>query len=298
MGSLRIDDLTVRASGRTILDSLSLVVHPGELCALVGPSGAGKSTLMKAVLGLRRPSQGSVQLGDGPVSGSGPLGYVPQDDALHRVLTVRKSLDYAAQLRLPELAAEERGHRIEETLARVGLSDRLDLRIGKLSGGQRKRVSVALELLTRPPVLVLDEPTSGLDPGMEARTMGLFAELAHEGRIVVVATHAMASIHICDVVVVLVAGRLAYAGPPSDCPGWFDAADMNGIFPAIARRAPVVWARSWLQSDAHRAALTRAVPPVRKSSEPDCNIPLSPASTPSSAEAQLAALKARLGRSE
>ncbi len=298
MSSLRIDDLTVRASGRTILDSLRLVIHPGELCALVGPSGAGKSTLMKTVLGLRRPSDGSVKLGGGPVSGSGPLGYVPQDDALHRVLTIRKSLDYAAQLRLPELSADERGHRIEETLARVGLSDRLNVRIGKLSGGQRKRVSVALELLTRPPVLVLDEPTSGLDPGMEARTMGLFAELAHEGRIVVVATHAMASMHLCDVVIVLVAGRLAYAGPPGDCPSWFDAADMNGIFEAIGRRAPVVWARSWLQSPAHRAALTRTRPLLRKSSEPDGNIPLAPASTPSSAEAQLAALKARLGRSE
>jgi len=297
VGSLRTEGLTVRAGGRTLLDAIDLVVHPGELCALIGPSGAGKSTLMKAVLGLRSPSEGTVRLGTGSVQSAGPLGYVPQDDALHGVLTVRRSLDYAARLRLPGLSDAERTHRIEQTVHRVGLTERLDIRIGKLSGGQRKRVSVALELLTRPPVLVLDEPTSGLDPGMEAHTMGLFAELAHEGRIVVVATHAMASMHLCDLVVVLVAGRLAYAGAPAGCPGWFGAADMNGIFPAIARRAPPVWARSWLQSDAHRRALSRPPPSQLPRVPPECNTEPAPASTPSSAAAQLAALKARLGKS-
>ena len=299
MGSLRLDGLTVRAGGRAILDALDLVVHPGELCALIGPSGAGKSTLMKAVLGLRQPSEGKVRLGESEVSAAGPLGYVPQDDALHGVLTVRKSLDYAAQLRLPALSAAERTARIEQTVARVGLTERLDLRISKLSGGQRKRVSVALELLTAPPVLILDEPTSGLDPGMEAHTMGLFADLAHEDRIVIVATHAMASMHLCDVVVVLVAGRLAFAGSPADCPEWFGAADMNGIFPAIARRAPPVWARSWQQSDQYRRALTRPKPSARPTepSAPECKTEPSPASTPLSPEAQLAALKARLGKS-
>lgn len=303
MGSLRLDGLTVRAGGRTLLDAIELVVHPGELCALVGPSGAGKSTLMKSVLGLRSPSDGRVRLGEGGVSSAGPLGYVPQDDALHGVLTVRKSLDYTARLRLPELSEEDRMARIEETVRRVGLSERLDLRIGKLSGGQRKRVSVAMELLTAPPVLVLDEPTSGLDPGMEAHTMGLFAELAHEGRIVIVATHAMASMHLCDVVVVLVAGRLAYAGAPEGCPEWFGAADMNGIFPAIDRRAPPVWARSWQQSEGHRQALTRPRPSATRrptpasEPEPECKSPPSPASERPSAEEQLAALKAQLGKS-
>lgn len=299
MSSLRLDGLTVRAGGRAILDAVDLVVHPGELCALIGPSGAGKSTLMKAVLGLRQPSDGKVRLGEGDVTSAGPLGYVPQDDALHGVLTVRKSLDYAAQLRLPELSGTERTARIEQTVGRVGLTERLDLRISKLSGGQRKRVSVALELLTAPPVLVLDEPTSGLDPGMEAHTMGLFADLAHEGRIVIVATHAMASMHVCDVVVVLVAGRMAFAGSPADCPEWFGAADMNGIFPAIARRAPPVWARSWQQSAQYRQALARPRPTPRasKTSAPKCKTEPPPASTLPSAEAQLAALKAKLGKS-
>ena len=108
MDSLHIDGVTVRAGEHTLLDELRLVVHPGELCALLGPSGAGKSTLMKAILGVRKPSAGRVRLGEQAMDGAGPIGYVPQDDALHRVLSVDKALDYAAQLRLPELSAAAR----------------------------------------------------------------------------------------------------------------------------------------------------------------------------------------------
>jgi len=301
MASLHIDGLTVRAGGHTLLDDLRLVVHPGELCALLGPSGAGKSTLMKAILGVRSPSSGTVRLGERGVSDAGPIGYVPQDDALHRVLTVDKALDYAAQLRLPGLDADARYARITEVLGRVDLLQRRTVRVGRLSGGQRKRVSVAMELLTAPPVLVLDEPTSGLDPGMEARTMDLFADLAREGRVVVVSTHAMASIDRCHVVVVLVAGKLAYAGPPDGCPEWFGAADMNGIFPAIAKRAPLVWAKSWLQAPGSRTALTRPAPtpgtpatPVV--SEAPRSVPEPPEPARQSAQEQLAALKAQLGK--
>lgn len=310
MASLHIDGLTVRAGGNVLLDDLRMVVHPGELCALLGPSGAGKSTLMKAILGLRKPSSGQVRLGDQAPGSLGPIGYVPQDDALHSVLTVDAALDYAAQLRLPALSAEERHARITEVLTRVDLLERRSVKVGRLSGGQRKRVSVAMELLTAPPILVLDEPTSGLDPGMEARTMDLFAGLAREGRIVIVSTHAMASIARCSVVVVLVAGKLAYAGPPADCPAWFGALDMNGIFPAIAKRAPPVWARSWMQSPGHRAALARPAPVSGDATapvHPSVSLPEVPAAaapsepTPTvparkSAEEQLAALKAQLGR--
>lgn len=289
MASLHIDGLTVRAGAHTLLDDLHLRVHPGELCALLGPSGAGKSTLMKSILGLRT-HEGHVTLGGQPVRAAGPVGYVPQEDALHSVLTVGTALDYAAQLRLSGLDAAARAARISEVLQRVDLAHRSGVRIGRLSGGQRKRVSVAMELLTAPPVLILDEPTSGLDPGMEARSMDLFAGLAREGRIVLVSTHAMASIDRCSMVVVLVGGKLAYAGPPADCAGWFGAADMNGIFPAIARRAPVVWARAWQQSPGARAARTRTTPVL----PPSSTGPSAP--QPSRAEQQLAELKARFGR--
>ena len=179
------------AGGTRILQMVDLTLHPGEMCALIGPSGAGKSTLIKALLGLRDPDKGSVMMGSLPMAELGPVGYVPQDDALHRGLTVRRELAYAAELRMPEASAEERQSRIAEVLDQVDLGDRAEVRIRRLSGGQRKRVSLALELLTGPPLLILDEPTSGLDPGLEARTMTLLSQVAGTGRIVLVATHAM-----------------------------------------------------------------------------------------------------------
>lgn len=240
----------VRAGGRQILQELDLVLRPGELTGLIGPSGAGKSTLIRVLLGLQQPSEGTVSHGV-----SGPLGYVPQDDVVHRALTVRQALGFAAELRLSGLAEEARTARIEEVAGQVGLGERLDVRVRKLSGGQRKRVSVALELLLAPPLLVLDEPTSGLDPGLEAQLMGLFADLAAGGRAVLVATHAMRSLRRCQQLVILVAGRLAYAGPPEAAVAYFEAPDLPGIFEVIAARAPVVWARQWQQSALRRRAL-------------------------------------------
>ena len=252
--------MTVRAGSATLLDSIELVLHPGELCAIVGPSGAGKSTLFKVVLGVKRPAMGTVTLGEGSVGDAGPIGYVPQDDALHRSLTPRQTLDFACRLRLPEQDAAARAARIDEVVAIVGLGERLDVRIRRLSGGQRKRVSLALELLTAPGVLILDEPTSGLDPGLEARMMALFQKLAREGRVVLASTHAMASLHQCDVLVVLVAGKVAYAGPAEAAPAWFGALDLHGMFDRIAARAPLVWSRLWTQSRESRAFLTRSPP--------------------------------------
>ncbi len=240
MGELTLRGVGVRAGGRQILEGIDLRLRPGQLVGLIGPSGAGKSTLIRVLLGLRKPDQGTVHNGL-----SGDLGYVPQDDVLHRALTTRQALGYAAELRLGALDESARGARVEEVAGMVGLSERMDVRIRKLSGGQRKRVSVALELLTAPPVLVLDEPTSGLDPGLEAQMMGLFAELAAGDRAVLVATHAMRSLRLCHQLVVLVGGRLAYAGPAADAPEWFGALDLPGIFEVLPTSAPLVWARRW-----------------------------------------------------
>lgn len=238
--------LSVRAGVTTILDGLSFTLRPGELVALIGPSGAGKSTLIKVLLGLRSPSRGEVQLGGAPVAdGAAPVGYVPQHDALHTALSVRRALDFAAQLRLPALSADERAQRIEATLGQVDLLERADLKIARLSGGQKKRVSVALELLTLPPVLILDEPTSGLDPGLEARSMALFQELARGGRIVLVATHAMESLHRCDALMVLVKGQLAYLGAPADALTFFRAPSYAAIFDQLPKQSPAAWSRAW-----------------------------------------------------
>ncbi len=292
-GPLRLQGVTVRAGSLTLLDSVDLVLHPGELVAVVGPSGAGKSTLFKVVLGVRAPAGGAATLGGRPVTDAGPVGYVPQDDALHQTLTVGRALGFAARLRLPDATDAHRAARVREVVQTVGLGERLDVRIRRLSGGQRKRVSVALELLTAPPVLVLDEPTSGLDPGLEAHMMGLFRDLARGGRVVVVSTHAMASLSTCDVVVVLVAGRVAFAGHPADAPAWFEAPDLNGMFDRIAARAPVVWGRKWQQSPQSRAFLTRSPGAAPRAAPTPA--PAGPAK-PSAAD-RLAAMKVALGRS-
>ena len=291
----------MQAGGRAILQDIELRLLPGELCALIGPSGAGKSTLMKVLLGIRKPATGSVSLGGGAVGSTGPVGYVPQDDALHRTLTVERSLDFAARLRLPHLPDRARDARLQEVIGQVGLSDRLDVRVGRLSGGQRKRVSVAMELLTEPPLLILDEPTSGLDPGLEARTMGLFSDLAEGGRVVLVATHAMQSLDRCAALLVLVAGRIAWFGAPRDALDWFEVSTYGGIFDRLQRHAPPVWHRRFLGSAVRTRFLSRAAPAVASAgagaappptAEPERAEPPPPSGpTP---EERLAALKAEL----
>ena len=167
----------------------------------MGPSGAGKSTLLKALTGEQKAQEGQV-LFDGldvyehyPVMRN-KIGVVPQNDVIHSALTVRQTLEYAAELRFAkDVSKKERRARIAEVLEDLDLTQHVDKRVKKLSGGQRKRVSTAIELLTRPSLLFLDEPTSGLDPQLDRDVMDLLASLAHgtrpgdTGRTVVVVTH-------------------------------------------------------------------------------------------------------------
>ena len=240
-GPLRVKNVYVSAGGTRILQSVDVTLHAGEMCALIGPSGAGKSTLIKALLGLRDPDEGSVMMGSVPVAELGPVGYVPQDDALHRGLTVHRELAYAAELRMPESSAKERQARIAEVLGQVDLGDHSGLPIRRLSGGQRKRVSLALELLTSPSLLILDEPTSGLDPGLEARTMTLLSEVAETGRIVLVATHAMESIERAKALCVLVGGRVAFFGPPRKALSYFRVDRYADLFGQLDKQSPSAW---------------------------------------------------------
>ena len=292
-GPLRVENVGVSAGGTRILKMVDLTLHPGEMCALIGPSGAGKSTLIKALLGLRDPDEGSVMMGPLPVSELGPVGYVPQDDALHRGLTVRRELTYAAELRMRGTSAEERQSRIAEVLDQVDLGDRSGVRIRKLSGGQRKRVSLALELLTGPPLLILDEPTSGLDPGLEARTMTLLSQVAGTGRIVLVATHAMESLERAEALCVLVGGYVAFFGPPRKALSYFRVDRYAELFRQLEKQSPSAWRLTASADPDQRTFLRRPGP-----------APRSPAARASgergltSADEALARLKARLGSPE
>ena len=267
-GPLRVENVGVSRGGNRILNMVDMTLHPGEMCALIGPSGAGKSTLIRVLLGLWDPDEGSVKMGSLSTDELSQVGYVPQDDALHRGLTVQKELAAAAELRMPRSSAEERQARVAEVLDQVGLGDRSRLRIRKLSGGQRKRVSVALELLTSPPLLILDEPTSGLDPGLEARTMEIFSNVAATGRIVLVATHAMESIEKADALCVLVGGHVAFFGPPREALSFFRVERYAGLFHQLEKQSPSAWHLTAGADPDQRRFLQRLGPSPRSPSVP------------------------------
>lgn len=240
-GAIRLDATAVTrvVGGTTILHPTTLSIEPCELVALVGASGAGKSTLMMALCGFARATSGKVAInGDDLYRGYDTyrsiIGYVPQDDILHRALTVDRALYHAARLRLPsDTGATEIAARIARVLGEVEMTEHRHKRIEQLSGGQRKRVSIACELLADPVLLFLDEPTSGLDPGLERKLMYTLRRLADGGRTVVLITHATQNIKVCDHIAFLSAGRLVYFGPPSQALDFFGVHDFADIYAKI-----------------------------------------------------------------
>ena len=235
-GELVGKDLTFRVNNgsMTLLDGISFSLPGNELLAVVGPSGAGKSTLLKALTGEQKAQEGQVLFNGLDVYEHYPvmrnkIGVVPQSDVIHSALTVRKTLEYAAELRFAkDVSKAERRQRIAEVLEDLDLTAHVDKRVKKLSGGQRKRVSTAIELLTRPSLLFLDEPTSGLDPQLDRDVMDLLASLAHgtrpgdSGRTVVVVTHNENHIDRADKVLILAAGgKPVYYGSPREVLPYF-----------------------------------------------------------------------------
>jgi ABC-type multidrug transport system ATPase subunit/ABC-type multidrug transport system permease subunit len=245
-GALRLDAnrIAVEIDGRVILQELSLSILPGEFVVIIGPSGAGKSTLLRALAGVSTPSAGEVLISGEPVLGRRTeIGYVPQDEIVHERLTVREALRFAARLRLPaDATAESVEALVDRALSELELEARADVRIGAISGGQRKRVGVATELLNRPSLLFLDEPTTGLDPGLENRLMMLMRELAGE-RSVVTVTHATQSLDLCDRLIVMgEGGILCFEGAPGDALPFFDVDNYAGIYTALNLQPGSHWA--------------------------------------------------------
>ncbi|MFD3666014.1 FHA domain-containing protein [Streptomyces sp. NPDC058659] len=265
--SLDVQELavTVDHGRKTLLDEVSFPVGQKCLLGVVGPSGAGKSTLLGALTGQRPADRGTV-LYDGRdlyrdyAELRQRIGLVPQDDILHLQLTVRRALGYAAELRFPEdTAPAERRARVDEVIRELGLVERAEQPIHSLSGGQRKRVSVALELLTKPSLLFLDEPTSGLDPGMDRSVMHMLRGLADDGRTVVVVTHSVLSLDVCDRLLVLApGGRVAYYGPPADTLGFFGYTQWPEAFEAFENDRDRDWAGQYRSSVFHRRYVSDA----------------------------------------
>ncbi|GMA38605.1 ATP-binding cassette domain-containing protein [Mobilicoccus caccae] len=240
--SLRAEGLGYRLpTGKVLLADVGFDLPASGLLAVIGPSGAGKSTLLGALTASRPATSGTVTFDGRDLYANyaelrDRIGVVPQDDVVHPQLTVRQALEYASLLRFPsDLDTSARRARIAEVVGELGLRAHTDTRIDRLSGGQRKRTSVAMELLTQPSLLFLDEPTSGLDPGLDKSVMTTLRDLAHDGRTVVVVTHSVANLDLCDRVLLLApGGHVAFYGRPEHVRPYFDGADYPDIFSAVA----------------------------------------------------------------
>lgn len=243
-----------------ILNDISLSIQPGEFVAVVGGSGAGKSTLLSALTGFVPATEGRIFYNGIDYYEHfdlfrASLGYVPQDDIIHKQLSVQQVLDYAARLRLPpDTTAAERQQLVEEAMRQLALTERRDIPVSQLSGGQRKRVSIGVELLNQPGLFFLDEPTSGLDPGLEETMMHLFRDISRQGRTVVVITHATGNINICDKVIFLARGGfLAFFGAPKEALEYFGVSDFTSIYRRLENEAsPAEWAQRFTQTQLYQ----------------------------------------------
>ncbi|MBF6350547.1 MULTISPECIES: FHA domain-containing protein [Nocardia] len=267
--------LTVHGVGFTVEGNKQLLVDVnmqagrGTLTALIGPSGAGKSTLSRLIAGSTQPSGGQVVFEGRDLHAEyealrSRIGMVPQDDVLHRQLTVRQALGFAAELRLPpDSSKADRQQVIDGVLRELSLTEHADTRVDRLSGGQRKRASVALELLTGPSLLILDEPTSGLDPALDRQVMMMLRELADAGRVVIVVTHSVACLDMCDQVVLLApGGKTAYAGNPAGVESALGTSDWAKIFADVAANPDAAFAHY----RSRQAALPPPPPPASRQS--------------------------------
>ncbi|OBF03673.1 ABC transporter ATP-binding protein [Mycobacterium sp. ACS4054] len=228
-------------NNKTLLDDISLGAQPGTLTAVIGPSGAGKSTFARLVAGYTHPTRGTVAFEGHNVHAEyaslrSRIGMVPQDDVVHGQLTVQQALMYAAELRLPpDTTKDDRAQVVARVLEELEMTQHLHTRVDKLSGGQRKRASVALELLTGPSLLILDEPTSGLDPALDRQVMTMLRQLADAGRVVLVVTHSLTYLDVCDQVLLLApGGKTAFCGPPSQIGPAMGTTNWADIFSTVA----------------------------------------------------------------
>ena len=238
----------VRVRGRaplTVLEDVSFAVAPGELVAIVGPSGAGKTMLLETVAGIAPAAEGSVRfdgldLHENLRRFRTVIGYVPQDDIIHADLPLGHTLRYAARLRLPSSTTTAQvDEAVRVAIDTVGLNEQAAVRVGSLSGGQRKRASIAVELLTEPRAFFLDEPTSSLDPAASAQLMAHLRRLADRSATVVFTTHSIEDLAHCDRVVFMArGGRVGFVGTVEDALREFDVSSLQELYVCLAEGSP------------------------------------------------------------
>jgi ABC-type multidrug transport system ATPase subunit len=266
--SVQVRELTQRVPNRdgtgplTLIDEVSFTIPPSQFAGILGPSGAGKSTLLYSLSGFDQPEAGQVLI-DGEdiyaMREQPAFGYVPQDDIVHRELTVAQALRFSARLRLPRSTpAIEIERLIIQTMTQLELNSRADVPILSLSGGQRKRVSVGVELLARPAILYLDEPSSGLDPATEFQLMELLRDLADSGCTIVCTTHVIENAYLMDQLIVLVGGCLAFQGSAQETREYFGVSKLVALYERLREQLPVNWKKSLIE---RRQETTGELPP-------------------------------------
>lgn len=268
-GGVNVYGVSLTVDNKKLLNEVDFAAGPGSLTAIIGPSGAGKSTVSRVISGTSSPTEGVVTFEGRDVHAEYQalrtrIGMVPQDDVLHGRLTLQQALRYAAQLRLPpDMSSTDRDAVIDGVLAELQLTEHKSTRVDKLSGGQRKRASVAMELLTGPSLLLLDEPTSGLDPALDRQVMQTLRRLADAGRVVIVVTHSVAYLSMCDQVLMLApGGKTAFCGPPDQVKAVLGTDDWAEIFAYAAAQPDQAWER-------YRSRSRRQPPPPPSAGPPE-----------------------------
>lgn len=272
---------------KVILRDVDVCVRRGQFIAIVGGSGTGKTTLMKVLNGYTPPDTGVLYLARTAQGAEEEIGYVPQEDIIHRELPLREAIVLSALLRYPPGTPRELvERRAEEVLAQLGLAEHQHTLVGRLSGGQRKRASVALELIRNPRLLILDEPTSGLDPASGRRLIKLLRSLANSGVGIFLVTHALENVEDVDTIAFLAPGGvLVFWGTleearqhfgTADLAGVYDLLDPDGASPEEKRAAVEYWRRRFLES-AHYQRLRQEVEEAVRQLAPMAQWPLPPA---------------------
>jgi ABC-2 type transport system ATP-binding protein len=232
--AIDVADLRVERGGRAVIPGLTTSVAAGEITGLLGPSGCGKTTLMRAIVGVQIVKSGTVTVLGEPAGSAGlrrRVGYVTQAPSVYADLTVRENLGFFASV-LGVHDAE-----VAEAIATVGLDDRGDDLVARLSGGQRSRVSLAVALLSKPDVLVLDEPTVGLDPVLRRQLWDTFASIASDGAAIIVSSHVMDEAERCDRLLLMREGRLIADDTVAHLLEKTDTEDVESAFLAIVERS-------------------------------------------------------------
>ena len=270
-GTIRAGNVFMRSGTLTILDDINLAIPASRFVGIIGPSGAGKSSLLTTLSGLRAPERGAVFVdGEDIYSGNDArsFGFVPQEDIVHPELTVSEALRFSARLRLPAHTPPLEIHKLVlQTLDQLGLRPHAAKSISNLSGGQRKRVSVGVELLARPSILFLDEPSSGLDPATEFQLMELLRDLADTGCTIVCTTHVMENAYLMDQLVVLTGGCLAFQGSAQSAREYFKVAKLTALYDSLSEQPPKHWQAAFAERNlagAIEAAASSAPVPAGK----------------------------------